>query len=286
MAGRGEATKHADVTSFLKKYTPVSATFIDEFLSMYTVSSRPTDFVVDLDVAARWLATSKENLKKTLVKSYSLGMDYDVRTAEESREHGKGRLMRVTMTADCFKTLCMQSRTPKAAEVRAYFLAVEAALFRYRVEIADAMSARIGVLERNQRPAVARLKVSGEGVIYVIRASGEMDSLYKIGRTKNLLQRMRSHGSAMADSLEVVYIFKTRCVEKVESCMKVMLKEHQYRKYKEVYQVDMELLKSIISKCDDACMELVYHKTQRPSRRGEAQQHSGGSFYAVVSPLD
>jgi phage anti-repressor protein len=155
------------VAAFLKKYTPVSSSFIDEFLSMYTVRSRPTDFVVDLDVAAKWLSARKDNLKKTLTASYSRGRDYEVSETEESKLKNKGRLRRVMMTADCFKTLCMQSRTRKAAEVRAYFLAVEVALFRYREEIADGMARRIDVLERNQRSAAATSTLArrNDGVI-------------------------------------------------------------------------------------------------------------------------
>jgi hypothetical protein len=46
-------TQSADVAGFLKKYTHVSDTFIDEFLSLYSMTSRPSDFVVDLDIAAK-----------------------------------------------------------------------------------------------------------------------------------------------------------------------------------------------------------------------------------------
>lgn len=270
-----------DVSAFLKKYTPVSDSFIDEFLSMYTVQSRPTDFVVDLDVAARWLSARKDNMKKTLVASYTRGIDYDIGRSENDRGRGKGRLERIMMTADCFKTLCMQSRTKKAAEVRAYFLAVETALFRYREEITQSMAQRIGVLERNQRPAAASVQ-AGEGVIYVVRASESMDSVYKIGRTTDLARRLRSHGSAAADSLEVVYVFKTRCVDKVESCMKLMLKERQYRRYKEVFQIDLEALKKVISSCDDACIQSVFRRPQRPATRGGGTPAGSGGYYAVV----
>jgi hypothetical protein len=61
-----------------EKYTPVSDSFIDEFLSMYTLNSRPTDFVVDLAIAARWMSVLKGNLKKTLAASYTRGIDYEI----------------------------------------------------------------------------------------------------------------------------------------------------------------------------------------------------------------
>jgi hypothetical protein len=255
----------------------VSEAFVDEFLALYNLSSKPSDFVVDLGTAAKWLSTRKGNLKKTLVKSYVRDMDYVLERPPRGSTRGRGhsRTELIRLTSDCFKTLCMQARTVKAAEVRAYFLAVEAALFRYRQEIADALAHRVAQLENNQRPAPSIPQ--GTGVIYVVRASAHRDSVFKIGRTTNLTQRLRSHGSAQADALEVMYVFKTRCIEKVEACMKLMLREHQYRKYKEVYEINLPALKRVISSCDDACMETVYQRPRHLSSR------MTGGYYAVVS---
>jgi hypothetical protein len=289
-------TQSADIVRFLKKYTPISNTFIDEFVSLYSMTSRPSDFVVDLDIAAKWLSARKSNLKNTLIESYKSGIDYEVQRPTNNilQSHGKGRLKHIRVTADCFKMMCMQARTPKAAEVRAYFLAVENALFTYREEIAEGMSKRIGVLERNQKPQTSQPPGTA-GVIYIIRASEKVDSGYKIGRTVNLTKRLQSHGSAMADSVDVVYIYKTNCIEKVESCIKMMMKEHQYRKYKEVYQIDLVLLKKVIKGCDDACkaseatMTKVQSKHRKVSqvRKGrqvsQVSQHTGG-YYAVLAP--
>ncbi len=101
-----------------------------------------------------------------------------------------------------------------------------------------------------------------------------MDSVVKIGKTVDLASRLRSHGSARADSLDVLYVYKTKCTDKVESCMKLMLRERQYRKYKETYQIDLDALKKVIAACDDACMAPVYR------RRGPSPQTGG--YYAVI----
>ena len=37
----------------------------------------------------------------------------------------------------------------------------------------------------------------------------------------------------------------------VEQCIKGLMKVAQYRKYKEVYQVDLEILKKFLKNCDD-----------------------------------
>ena len=37
----------------------------------------------------------------------------------------------------------------------------------------------------------------------------------------------------------------------VEQCIKGLMRIAQYRKYKEVYQVDLEILKNFLKQCDD-----------------------------------
>jgi hypothetical protein len=58
--------------------------------------------------------------------------------------------------------------------------------------------------------------------------------------------------------------------------MKAMLKEKQYRKYKEVYQVDLASIKTLIKSCDDACMSVMYSKP-KPSKMT-------GGYYALFVP--
>lgn len=265
-----------DLIKFLKKYSAVDDDFVDDFFSLYNASSRPSDFIVDLEIVAKWLQTKKGSLKKTLVTSYLLGIDYSVERSKSKLGRGKGNNIHTMLTADCFKAMCMMSRTAKAREVRAYFIAVERTLFKYRDEIVHGMDNRIKVLERNQKQKLEAKDFIG-GVIYVIKASLDMDSVYKIGRTKDLSKRLASHSSASADSLEIVYKFKTSCVNKVESCLKLMIKEKQYRKYKEVYQIDIASLKKVISSCDDACIEVV----QTP-KANKKHQIGGGQYYAVL----
>jgi hypothetical protein len=177
----------------------------------------------------------------------------------------------------------MQARTPKAAEVRAYFLTVEKALFSYREEIEDGMSERIGIQKHSET-------IPSTGIIYIIRASEKVNSVYKIGRTTDLIKRLQLQSdSDTANEFDVVYIYKTNCIEKVESCMKMMVKEHQYRKYKEVYQIDIQLLKKVIKGCDDACIASakdvatkVKSAKSNHSKVSQVSQHKGG-YYAVIA---
>lgn len=48
-----------------------------------------------------------------------------------------------------------------------------------------------------------------------------------------------------------MYIYETADVDAVEKCIKAFMKKYQYRKYKEVYQVNIDIIKHFINKCGD-----------------------------------
>jgi hypothetical protein len=54
----------------------------------------------------------------------------------------------------------------------------------------------------------------------------------------------------MANDLEVLFQYETDNIDQVELCVKALMKKAQYRKYKEVYQIDLDILKQIIKNCD------------------------------------
>lgn len=54
----------------------------------------------------------------------------------------------------------------------------------------------------------------------------------------------------MANNIEVLFTYETDNIDQLESCVKSLMKKVQYRKYKEVYQVDLNILKNTIKNCD------------------------------------
>lgn len=60
-----------------------------------------------------------------------------------------------------------------------------------------------------------------------------------------------AHNSIEADDVEIMLLYETDNIVQVENCVKNALKTKQYRKRKEIYQVDMETIKQVISGCDD-----------------------------------
>jgi len=78
----------------------------------------------------------------------------------------------------------------------------------------------------------------------------ENATLYKIGRTINSKKRFNSHNSPLANDIEVILIYETNNIKQLETCVKNYMKQSQYRKYKEIYQVDLNIIKKVIKDCD------------------------------------
>ena len=210
----------------------------------------------------------------TLKESYIEGIHYTKSKPINpiKRTAKSNNLKLILITPYCFKNLCMQSNSKKAQEVRDYFIQVEKTLFKYREHALNGLQMRIDELSRNQQPK-GQQKTSRAGLIYVIKASQTLDSVYKIGRTTNLPHRLSTYNTGHADDVEVVFQYETDDLDEVESCIKGLLKKHKYRKYKEVYQADLDMIKAFTQGCSELKMK---YRARKPSKL------SGGYYIALL----
>ena len=114
---------------------------------------------------------------KVDVRTYIKGIDYVSRKASNPSNipgrRGSNNYNLVLLSPDCFKRMCMMSRTKKAEMVRSYFIDVETQFLRYREELLEG-------LRRDLNPQRAALppsacKSSGAGYLYIIRATDDGD---------------------------------------------------------------------------------------------------------------
>ena len=56
--------------------------------------------------------------------------------------------------------------------------------------------------------------------------------------------------------MEIVFIYETNNIEEVENCLKAILKSKQYRKRKEFYQIDENILKDLINTCNSMTLQV------------------------------
>jgi len=259
---------------WLKVHSTIPNNFIDSFLSMYNPDTIQTDHVVNLDNVVKWLKVEKFKIINTLKDSYKQDIDYTIeKSIKRNGKYGGNNYKKVMLTPDCFKRLCMRSRSKRAEQVRTYFIELESLLVRYKSALIEGIRAEERRLQKSLRPNVVADRA---GYIYVIRvAAGDMDNVYKIGRTKDLLSRLRTYNTGTLDGVDIVFKFRTDSYMKTEQCLKIMMKDHQLRKYKEVYQINLDIIKQLVAKCDKTAEYVRTYSKPQPSKLT-------GGFYVVL----
>lgn len=239
---------------FLKKFSDVPNGFIDDFFHIVNESYNDNDFSINFETVIKWLNVQKGNFKRLMVKYFSENYDYIINKIKVKNRNGNGTnyVEDIWITPDCFKELCMLSQTPKAKEVRLYYLSIEKLIKKYFHYIQEKLYKKINLLEKNQKP---KINIKG-GIIYFFRALNNIkindleDDLYKIGKTKNKIKRFKTYNSGNTNDIEPLFILEVDDIDKVEKCIKNLLQEYQYRKFKEIYQINIDALKTVFSNCD------------------------------------
>lgn len=249
---------------FLKQFSNLPNKFIDDFYVIAKEEYNEDELIINFDSVYVWLETRKDNLKKILVNNFEENYDYHIKINKIKQLSGNGMTTRhdIFITPNCFKELCMISQTTRAKEVRKYFIEMERLVKRYYITIKEEIYKQIGILENNQKP---KLDVKG-GLIYILEAQNSTTTLYKLGKTEDLKNRIKNYNTGNANDVEPIFILKVNDVNSVENCIKNACKKYQYRKHKEVYQIDIDVLKEVIYKCDNL-MKFVEMKDNKKTKK-------------------
>ena len=245
--------------NYLKKFSTIDNKFIDDFFSLYKYDTKDSEFVINLDILIKWLNALKGSLKETLVKSYTKDIDYKIIKNNQGKNGRPSDI--IMLTPDCMKRLCMVSRTKKAEEVRTYFIELEKHINQYKDVIIEKYIS-------NHTPN--QIDTKG-GVIYLLNTDLNLPGVYKLGKTENFKSRLRTHQSSHADNIKVIKVYKTKDINNVEKCLKQYLKVKQYKKYKEFYQVDVDIITNLFKVCNNTTLsaKTILNK----------KEQSGGFFY-------
>jgi superfamily II DNA or RNA helicase/phage anti-repressor protein/predicted GIY-YIG superfamily endonuclease len=214
--------------------------FVEDFY--YEDNTHNNGFIIDLEVLTKWLGAKKATIKDTLKNSYTKNIDYSetiIRNGVNGRPSSS-----VMLTPDCMKRLCMVSRTKKAEDVRSYFIELEKHIDQYKDVIIERYLANHTPQQENTQG----------GVIYILNTDLNLPSVYKIGKTADFKARLKTHQSSHVDNIKVVKVYKTTDIDNVEKCLKQYLKQKQFKKYKEFYQVDVDDITKLFKICNNATL--------------------------------
>ena len=265
---------------YVKRFTTVPEAFVDDLFEIMSESTRQSDIVIDLSRVAKWLNVLKNNLMKTLRRSYVLDVDYSVTRGRNpiKRKYGSNNWSDVRVSPSCFKELAMRSNSKNSALVRMYLLQVEDAFIGYRAQTLEGMKRDVATLLANQKP---RLKAGKPGYVYMIRVKdgvslkdvSDDEAHVKLGRARQMQYRLDVYDTGFADKVDVLYQVQTDDMAAVEACVKALCKEKLYRKRKEVYTIDVDVMKKVIDHCAKGAAEV---------RRVPGRRTQRGGYFAVV----
>ena len=161
---------------FLKKYSILSNDFIDDFYTIYDFNEyNNDDFIINIDKVTKWLESKKSRIKETLVNTYNKDIDYKISKEKNNSKISKSNKEIILLTPDCFKRICLLSKTKKGEEVRTYFIELEKLINNYKSYIIDGLQSTIKILENNQKTVPTNIK----GVIYIIKSPKDIDGIYR-----------------------------------------------------------------------------------------------------------
>jgi len=256
-----------DFQTFITKYSFVNIKFVKDFYNIIKEDyiERYNEFLIDSEVLRKWLQISNRQIfNNTIKRSYKKNIDYIITKTKVSQGSGGHNFEVIKITPEAAKKICLSTNSIIGPQVQQYFLDIEVALYKYKNYIIDGLNNKINQLENNQKPKINSTKK----IIYVFRALNTDLTLYKIGKTINSKTRFSKHNSPLANDLEIIFQYETEHIDQVESCIKSYMKLSQYRKYKEIYQVDLDILKKSIKDCDFKINEynkdiIKYNKKQK-----------------------
>ena len=238
---------------FLIQKSKINKDFIKDFFGFQKINeySKYAPFTISLDDVVFWLETAKDKLKKTLVNSYLKLVDYKQIVVlpprgEQDLSHGGHNKDTILLTPDCFKLLCMRSKTKKADKVRQYYVDLEKLIDEYKNIIIENQNKKINILEADLRKDI----YPKGGHCYIFEETDELSEIYyRIGQSKDMTKRMATHNSSNAHKKIVIFKIKTNNIIHYESCLRSTMYDYRYKNNKDFYKLPFNKLKDAVTNC-------------------------------------
>lgn len=128
----------------------------------------------------------------------------------------------------------MASRSERGNQVRDYFIMLRKFINYYREHFSNKI---IDLTKKNK-------------YIYIILVNKNKD-IFKLGRTEDIKKRLRNYATGRDKHPDVHFIMIVDNAKQIEQCAKLFTKENRFRGSSEIYKINFDKLKFIVSECAD-----------------------------------
>jgi phage anti-repressor protein len=231
---------NTNLEDFIIKRSNIPKNFLKDFFNLGGDTYGDTYKNIDFDDVVKWLDVIKNNLKRILKENFKIIDDYtEEKILIKNKKRGANYVSKIMLTPDCFKELCMLSKTDKAKGVRKYYIVAEGLLRDHYEQIINDLNEELGLVKNNMKKPI---NVVG-GHIYILKAMNtSQKDMYKLGNSDDMKKRLRVYNTGNANNIEPLFVMKVNDIDMVEGCIKNLAKKYQYRKNKEVYNIDFTFL--------------------------------------------
>lgn len=244
-----------DLETFLINRSKINKKFILDFFGFQKkiIYKNNTSFIIDLDDVSYWLDAKKGHLKDTLIESYNKLVDYMIinksltPNQKQTKQGGHNKEI-ILLTSDCFKMLCLRSKTKKAELVRKYYIELEKLIDEYKDIIIEKLDNKINILENDLR----KDKLSSNKYCYIFEEIDELgEKYYRLGQSGNIKTRMYNHNSSNVHKKILSFKIKTPNILHFEACLRGIMFDYRYKNNKDYYKISSDKIISAINHCTD-----------------------------------
>ena len=257
-----------NLEDFIIKRSNIPKDFLIDFFNLGGDTYGDTYKNINFDDIVKWLNVQKNHLKRLLVANFKIMDDYtEKKVLIKNNKRGANYVSKIMLTPDCFKELCMLSKSEKAKGVRKYYIIAEGLLRDHFEILINNLNKELGLIKNNIKKPI---EVVG-GHIYILKAQNTtLKDMYKLGNSDNMKKRLRTYNTGNANNIEPLFVIKVDNIKMVEGCIKNIANEYQYRKNKEVYNIDFKFLQKLCIKCknfiDQLTKEFVKNKNNTKTK--------------------
>jgi len=272
------------LVNFIVKRSNIPKDFLRDFFNLGGDSYGDTYKNINFDDIVRWLGVQKNHLKRLLNDNFNIMDDYtEEKVLVKNKSRGANYVSKIMLTPDCFKELCMLSQTEKAKGVRKYYIVAEGLLRDHFEQIIINLNKELGLIKNNIKKPI---EIIG-GHIYILKAQNTTQKdMYKIGNSDDMKKRLRSYNTGNANNIEPLFVMKVDDIKMVEGCIKNIVREYQYKKNKEVYNIDFEFIKKLCIKCKNFIKQLekefANDEIKTSNKLKKIKNNKTDKFYMII----
>ena len=221
----------------LKENTNIDEDFIDTFFKKFKIGGELNFDIKDKDIA-NFLGIALITLRKRLSNEYSKTKRFFENVDFIKVKNGDKSGVNYMCNYACFEKLAMSGDSEKSEEIRMYFIKIRQFLVENQKLIYQAMEKKKDLS-----------KFNGFESIYFFVIDERKPDIFKIGRTTEIVQRLRNYNVGRIKEVDLKYFAIVKNNLLIEKCMKLTLKNSQVQENKEIYKIDITELKKVIDDC-------------------------------------